>query len=506
MRFRLTFTLLCCTAAFAAIDGPVRVENGRLTGAPGSSAEVRVFKGIPYAAPPVGDLRWKAPKPAANWQGVRQATGFSATCMQTPYPKTSIYYQEPEPVSEDCLYLNVWTAAKSNKERRPVMVWIHGGALTKGAGSIPTYDGEAFARKGVVLVTINYRLGIFGFFAHPELTKESDRNSSGNYGLLDQVAALEWVQKNIAAFGGDPKRVTIFGESAGSWSVNYLMATPLAKGLFQRVIGESGAMFGVLPKLAQVEESGKKFAAAHGADSIAALRAKSADELNKAGGNSAPNVDGWFLPQDVYTIFANGKQNDVPLLIGSNADEGKSLSTPVSSAEAFIEGAKRRFGDKAGDYLKLYPAGTKDEAVASAFATLRDTVFTWQMRTWARIQTKSGKSKVYLYYFDRVPPGPTSAQYGAYHASEIAYAFGNLLPPRPWEDTDRKLSEAMSSYWVNFATTGDPNGKGLVKWPAYDQSADTALELGDTIAPKPHVHQAKLDFLDGYFASQRAAK
>jgi len=226
-----------------------------------------------------------------------------------------------------------------------------------------------------------------------------------------------------------------------------------------------------------------------------------------AGGRGGgPVVDGWFLPEDVYTIFANGKQNDVPLLIGSNADEGKSLSTPVSSAEAFIEGAKRRFGDKAGDYLKLYPAGTKDEAVASAFATLRDTVFTWQMRTWARMQTKSGKSKVYLYYFDRVPPGPTSAQYGAYHASEIAYAFGNLLPPRPWEDTDRNLSEAMSSYWVNFATTGDPNGKGLTKWPAYDQSADTALELGDKVAPMPHVHQAKLDFLDGYFASQRAAK
>jgi para-nitrobenzyl esterase len=509
MRLRLTLAILSIASlAFAAIDGPVRVENGLVSGAPGSTAGVSVYKGIPFATPPVGDLRWKAPKAAASWQGVRQAHQFSPICMQTPYAKTSIYYMEPSPTSEDCLYLNVWTAAKSNKERRPVMVWIHGGALTRGAGSIPTYDGEALAKKGVVLVTVNYRLGIFGFFAHPELTKESDRNSSGNYGLLDQIAALEWVQKNIAAFGGDPKRVTIFGESAGSWSVNYLMASPLAKGLFQRVIGESGGVFGVMRKLSEVEESGKKFAASQGADNIQALRAKPAEDLVKAAANFPPNVDGWLLPEDVYTIFAKGKQNDVPLLLGSNADEAKSLAPwPASgTAASFIDQSRRRFGDKTDEFLNLHPAGSNEEAKDSHYASSTDFTFTWQMRTWARMSTKSGRSKAYLYYFSRVPPGPTAAQYGAYHASEIAYVFENLAPPRPWEETDRKLSDAMSTYWVNFATTGNPNGKGLVTWPAYDPGNDSALELGDSIAVKPHVHKPSLDFLDNYFAAQRSGQ
>jgi para-nitrobenzyl esterase len=502
--------MFLCAAALPllAIDDPVRVDGGLLSGAAGSSPSVRIYKGIPFAAPPVGDLRWKAPKPAASWQDVRLATQFSPTCSQSPYARTSIYYSEPQPTSEDCLYLNVWTAAKSAREKRPVMVWIHGGALTRGSGSLPTYDGEALAKKGVVLVTVNYRLGLFGFFAHPELTKESDRNSSGNYALLDQIAALEWVQKNIAAFGGDPQRVTIFGESAGSWSVNYLMATPLAKGLFHRVIGESGGVFGLMQKLADVEASGKKFAAAAGADSIQALRAKPAADLMKTAGAESfpPNVDGWLFPEDVYTIFAKGKQNDVPLLAGSNADEGKSLTLATPSAESFIQQSRRRFGDKTDEFLKLYPAGSNDEAKASGYASFRDLVFGWQMRTWARMATKTGKSKTYLYYFSRVPPGPTSAQYGSYHASEIAYVFQNLLPPRPWEDADRKLSDAMSTYWVNFATTGDPNGKGLTKWPKYDEKTDLALELGDTIAPLPALHKPALDFLDGYFAAQRAGK
>ena len=226
---------LACSAI--AANEPVRLDTGLLQGVPGANPEITVYKGVPYAAPPVGDLRWRAPKGPAKWDGVRKADQFSATCMQTNYAEGSPYRQPPAAVSEDCLYLNVWTGAKSAKERRPVMVWIHGGALTRGAGSLPTYDGEALAKKGVVLVTINYRLGIFGFFAHPELTKESDRNSSGEYGFLDQIQALEWVHKNIEAFGGDPKRVTIFGESAGSWSINTLVATPLAKGLFQRAIG-----------------------------------------------------------------------------------------------------------------------------------------------------------------------------------------------------------------------------------------------------------------------------
>lgn len=489
-------------------DSAIRVDGGLISGATGSSSEVRIYKGIPFAAPPAGDLRWKAPKPVQPWQGVREATKFGNACYQSPYPKASVYYLEPEPMSEDCLYLNVWTAAKSSAEHRPVMVWIHGGALTRGSGAVPFYDGEALAKKGVVLVTINYRLGVFGFFAHPELTEESDRNASGNYALLDQVAALEWVKKNIAAFGGDPKRVTIFGESAGSWSVNYLMATPLAHGLFQRAIGESGGAFGVMKTLADQEETGKKFAAAQHADSLAALRAKPANDLLKSSDawSFPPNVDGWLLPQDVYTIFAQGKQNDAPLIAGLNADEAKSLVPwPASGKPAtFVEQIRARFGDKTDEFLKLYPAGSNDEAAASHYASFRDFVFGWQMRTWVRLQSKTGKSKAYLYYFDRVSPGPDSSRYGAFHASEIAYVFENLLPPRPWQPADKQLSDAISSYWVNFATTGDPNGKGLAKWPVYKESTDVALELGDKIAPLPALHKAEIDFLDGYFAKERS--
>ena len=459
--------LICIIAALplCALDDPVRVENGSLSGAPGSSPEVRVYKGVPFAAPPVGDLRWKGPKPAQPWQGVRSATKFSAVCYQTPYPKMSIYYREPEPMSEDCLYLNVWTAAKSNKERRPVMVWIHGGGLTRGSGSVAFYDGEALAKKGVVLVTINYRLGIFGFFAHPELTKESDRNASGNYALLDQIAALEWVKKNIAAFGGDPKRVTIFGESAGSWSVNYLMATPLARGLFSAPSGKAAALWGD----EEIEGSGrspaKKFAASQHADSIAALRAKPAEELLKASSAASfpPNVDGWMLPEDVYTIFAKGKQIDVPLIAGSNADEGKSLVPwpATGRRQSFVEQSRLPFRRQDGRISEAcIPPDRMKKPQVSHYASFRDFSFGWQMRTWVRMQTKTGKQKAFLYYFDRVPPGPDSGRYGAFHASEIAYVFENLLPPRPWQDMDRQLSEAtMSSYWVNFAATGDPNGK-----------------------------------------------
>jgi len=504
-------TLLFAAIPLFAADYSVRIDNGPLSGAPGASPEVRVFKGIPYAAPPIGDLRWKAPQPPASWDAARGAKAFSPTCYQQPYPEGSIYRTAPQPMSEDCLYLNVWTAARSASERRPVMVWIHGGALTRGAGSTPVYDGESLAIKGVVVVTINYRLGVFGFLAHPDLTRESAHNSSGNYGLLDQIAALQWVQRNIAAFGGDARRVTIFGESAGSWSVNYLMATPLAKGLFHRAIGESGAVFSGVAKLADVERSGAKFASSIGADSLRALRAMSAADVLQAAGPTPfrPSVDGWALPEDVFTIFARGKQNDVPLIAGSNADEATSLSPwpPNRTASDFQAQVKRLFGDRLGEFLKLYPAASDEEAKASHYASFRDFTFGWQMRTWVRMSSKTGASKAYLYYFTRVPPGPAGARLGAYHAAEIAYVFHNLhIGAKPYEDADRKLSDLMSSYWVNFAATGDPNGKGLPEWPAYREKSDIALELGNEVRLRPELHKAQLDFLDGYFHSLPSGK
>jgi para-nitrobenzyl esterase len=485
-----TLLLAAILPLAAAINDPVRVEQGQLSGVQGTDPSVRVYKGIPFAAPPVGDLRWRAPKPAADWPGVRKADQFSATCMQTPYAEGSLYRSAPQPVSEDCLYLNIWTAAKSASEKRPVMVWIHGGAFTRGSGSTPTYNGENFAKKGVVLVTINYRLGIFGFFAHPELTAESEHHSSGDYGILDEIAALQWVQKNIAAFGGDPKNVTIFGESAGSWAVNVLVASPLTKGLFQRAIGESGGNFNVMTKLADLEKSGAR------AGTIQDLRAKSADDVLKMTGGFSVNVDGWLLPTDVMTIFEKGQQNDVPVLMGSNADEGTAFMPPKTTLTAFQATAKQRFGDHADQMLKIYPATSDDEAWKASAALMRDTTFGLQMRTWARMQTKTGKSHAYLYYFSRVPPGPLSQHYGAFHASEISYVFGTGdLGRRNWQEYDRKLSDVMSSYWVNFATTGDPNGKGLPVWPVYDEKKDLAMGLGDEIAPIPVPNKAALDLL-----------
>jgi para-nitrobenzyl esterase len=414
--------------------------------------------------------------------------------MQVPYPEGSPYRAAAEPVSEDCLYLNVWTGAKSAEERRPVMVWIHGGALTRGSGSLDAYDGEEFARRGVVLVTINYRLGLLGYMAHPELTKESEHHVSGNYGMLDQLAALEWVRANIAAFGGDAGRVTIFGESAGSWSVNTLVASPKAKGLFARAIGESGASFAPLAVLADAEKGGERVAAQLGAASLAELRAKPAEEFVKLGADLArPNVDGWLLPAQVKAIFAQGKQNDVPVLMGSNADEGTAFTPPSVTPAAFKGMAAMRYGPLAEQFLALYSAATEQEARASAAAAIRDQTFGWEMRTWARMQTETGKSRAFLYYFSRVPPTPVGAALGAYHASEIAYVFHHVTSDR---EVDRKLTDAMTRYWVNFAATGDPNGKDLLEWPAFSAKEEVAMGLGDQIGVIEIPHKAALDFLD----------
>ena len=492
--------LLGATVLPAAIDEPVRLDTGVVSGVPASNPEVRVFKGVPFAAPPVGALRWKPPQPAAHWEGVRKADQFSSTCTQPPRTGNSLLLPTAKRLgetSEDCLYLNVWTAAKSSRERLPVMVYIHGGGYRDGSGSALVFDGEAFAKKGVVLVTTNYRLGIMGFFAHPELTKESDYHASGNYGLMDQMAALQSVQKNIAGFGGDKNRVTVFGQSA-SGSVLALMASPLTKGLFQRAIGESGGPpMGHNRTRKDAEDSGVKLG------TLAELRAKPAATLLASGG-TGPIADGWFLPEDESAIFRQGKQNDVALMVGSNAEEANVLGRPVPAAQ-YIEQTKQRYGSLADAYLKFYPAGSEDQAKASQMTILNDSM-AWQMRTWAKWQAHTGKSKAYLYYFTRQPP-PDAPIKGAAHDAELYYVFHNLnLYPQQWAEWDRRLEEIISSYWVNFATRGDPNGSGVPRWSAYNESqGDRVMVLGDKVeAGSSRLDKAKMDFLEGYYAQQLA--
>jgi para-nitrobenzyl esterase len=481
----------------AAIKEAVRVEGGLLSGVPGSDPSVTVFRGIPFAAPPVGDLRWRAPQPPAPWQGVRKADQFSANCMQRMRDGLGPWtaeYQPHGPISEDCLYLNVWTAARSSDEKRPVLVYIHGGAFTDGSGNVPVYDGERPAKKGVVVVLINYRVGPLGFFTHPELTKESGHNSSGNYGLLDQVAALQWVNKNIAAFGGDPKRVTIGGQSAGAASVHYLTASPLAKGLFAGAIADSGANARMGPgrTLAQSEQNGARFAESRGARSLQELRALPADSLRsplEGGFSFGPIIDGWFLPSSADEIFAKGEQSDVPTLTGWDYDEG-----------SFNSGYGKT---PAAEFEKLYPTSTQEQASDSQKAFAREQSM-FSMYMWAVNRAKTSKTKVFTYLFAHPQPGATKDLYMTFHSSELPYVFDNLgKSDRPWTAEDRKIAALMSSYWVNFIKTGDPNGKGLPHWPAVNGESAMTMELGDRVGPRPIASQEKLDLFRQMFAAAR---
>ena len=507
MHTRLFLAFVAVASLHAAIDAPVKLDSGMVSGVTGANPDVRVFKGIPFAAPPVGNLRWRAPQPVAHWDGVRKGDEFGPICTQAAGRGGG---QSPR-MSEDCLYLNVWTAAKSTSERHPVLLWIHPGGYTSGSGSAPGTDGENLTKKGLVVVTINYRLGALGFFAHPELTKESDRRASGNYALMDQTAALEWVQKNIAAFGGDPKRVTVDGDSAGAASIGNLMGSPRAKGLFQRAIAESGAWIGLsvghTMTLAEAEQAGVKTGDALGAPTLADLRAKPAADIIKGGRGGGPIIDGYFLPEDVGKVFAEGRQNDVPVLLGSNKDEGTFFQQPTTAVK-FIEQAHRRYGDQADAFLKLYPAGSDEEATASQLRAFRDELG-WVMHNWAALQTKTGKSKAYLYYFTHEPPVAQAASprggfaSGATHGAEAAYVFENLLGARPWTDLDRQVADTLSSYWANFAATGNPNGNGLPVWKSYQP--DQRMVLGDRAEMGPGLTQALLDFYQYKYDHRDAA-
>jgi para-nitrobenzyl esterase len=500
---------LACTAVFFSFRHKqqtpfetVTITGGVIAGTTNTAGDIHIFKGIPFAAPPVGNLRWKEPQPVAPWVNLKQCTAFGPSPMQgspVPFGPWSEEYLIPkEPISEDCLYLNVWTGAKSPTEKKPVIVWIYGGGFASGGTGCAIYDGEAMAKKGIVFVSVNYRVGIFGFFAHPELTKESGHNASGNYGLMDQIAGLKWVQQNIAAFGGDPNNVTIAGQSAGSMSVNCLVASPLCKGLFKRAIAESGASFLNSPirgatTLQQAEEDGLKIS-----PSLGNLRSlPTAEIMAKQQAVRGVIVDGYVLPQSISDIFAAGQQNDVALLTGWNEDDGVVFGKP-QTADEFKQQAQKDYGADAAAFLKLYPANDDAQAAASQAAVSRDLIYGTQNYTWANIQATKSKNKVYVYRFARkLPATGDYVKYGAFHTGEVAYAYNNLafVHRCPWEPVDYKLATVMSSYWANFATTGNPNGTGLPVWPAYNTKTNPTMVLAETQVAKPLPGKAGLDFL-----------
>jgi para-nitrobenzyl esterase len=495
--------VFAAATASAAVTEPVKLDAGMVSGAAGNDAAVRVFKGMPFAAPPVGPLRWKAPQPPAKWDGVKSAVAFGPRCMQGGGGGGRAGAPPPPATSEDCLYINVWTAASSSSAKLPVMVWSYGGAFTQGAGSVAGYDGEALARKGVVFVTYNYRVGPFGFFAHPELTKESGRNASGNYGVMDLHAALKWVHANIAAFGGDPGRVTLVGESAGAALESVLVGSKEAKGLYQRVIAESASWSGVrmekMQTLSEAEAAGRATAEKNGAASLAELRAKSADEIMKLAAGR-PIVDGWYVTEDLSKTYAAGRQTDVDILVGSNQNEAgfAFFGVPRGSAAEFRAQVKDRFAERGDQFLKIYPSATDAESNTAQVASFNDEV-AWNMRSWAMSGSKRGKGKAYLYFFTKIPPANgNQPSRGAIHTAEIPYALGNGA--RNWTDADKKLSETMTGYWVNFAATGDPNGRGLPEWPEFLPQYGNALMLGDKVEPVQTLSADKIALYDFAFA------
>ncbi|HYM76212.1 MAG TPA: carboxylesterase/lipase family protein [Candidatus Dormibacteraeota bacterium] len=511
----VSIALATSLLSFAASSTPqVKTHSGVVEGKVDGS--VHAFLGIPYAAPPVGDLRWKPPVPAAKWSGVKKATDFGPHCLQGKVFGDMVFHDPGG--SEDCLSLNVWVPAKHADVKLPVMVWIYGGGFVAGTTSEARQDGTHLAQQGVIVVSMNYRLGVFGFLVHTELAKESGRNSAGNYGLLDQLLALQWVHDNIAAFGGDPGNVTIFGESAGSFSVSAQMASPLAKGLFQRAIGESGAAFSRSglsfdAMTARAEKDTKLVSEKLGVSTLAGLRAVPAEKLLETFGKPGPegfafgpDIDGYFLPESVPAIFAAGKQNDVTLLAGWNHDEGSFqvvFSPQKPTAESFKATAQKDFGDKADEFLKLYPADTDEHVKRSAMDYAGDTFIaasTWQ---WIDAQGKTGKQPIYRYRFDMAPTpkNANAPRLGAYHSAEIEYVFGQLDSKTDvtWRLEDRQVSEQMQKYWTNFARSGNPNGPGLANWPPYSATDGWPVMF---LADQPAAH--KDDLRERYLFLTRA--
>jgi para-nitrobenzyl esterase len=502
-------------AASSGANLKVETDQGQVEGVLTGDQKVIAFKGIPFAAPPVGNLRWRPPQAAAAWKGVRPAKEFGPHCYQSASYGDMVFH-DPGP-SEDCLTLNVWTPANAKRGSLPVMVWISGGGFAGGGTSENRQDGEYLPKRGVVAVSMNYRLGIFGFFAHPDLTAESPHHASGNYGLMDMAAALQWVKTNIAAFGGDPSNVTIFGESAGSFAVSSVMASPLSKDLISKAIGESGGAFysGGLGygSLAATEKADAEFAAASlHAGSIADLRKIPAADIlaaaiaktTPAPPRFGPDVDGYFLPDSVPALYAAGKQAHIPLLAGWNADEMRAsviFAKSKPTADSFAKQAQTDFGADAPKFLTAYPAATDADAITAAGDFAGDRFIAYSTWRWLEAQVQTGGAPVYRYYFELPSPGDKNhpAAMGAFHSDEIEYVFGTLdsRPEAVWRPEDRKLSDLMGSYWTNFARTGDPNGPGLPKWPKYDATDGwETMHLDANSSAKPDNHRDRYVFLD----------
>ena len=502
--------LLCasCQQQPQLTEGLIEVEGGKIQGYHDNG--LTIFKGIPFAAPPVGDLRWKAPQPVQPWDTIMQTTQYAAGPIQgAPSPD----------LSEDCLYLNIWTPATSADENLPVLVWIYGGGFVFGNTADPSYDCEALARSTdrLILASINYRVGQLGFLAHPELSAENPNHVSGNYGIQDQIAGLEWIKRNISKFGGNPDQITIFGESAGGISVSMLCGSPLAKDLFQGAISQSGGNFGPtrettypgenMQTLAQAEAAGLKVMESLGATSLAELRAMDASKFSAQGlgGSSWPIVDGYVIPGDQSELYAEGRYNDVNVLIGYNSDEGASFQFGPSTPEYYAQSTQLRYGPYAEALMKAYPYTAEDGGKQSR-DLIRDAAFGWQTWKWACLQSETGSSKVFLYHFDQHPEYPAGDKnfgHGSGHGQDVAFVFQHMDGfERP--EVDCPLSVAMGKYWTNFAKYGDPNGEGLPVWPEFSNENQQAMYLtGPTPFAGPVMSLDALNVLDGYFSWRR---
>jgi para-nitrobenzyl esterase len=489
------------------------IEGGEIVGVTSSDGAIVRYLGIPYAAAPIAGLRWRPPQPVVPWQGALETTHFASACLQ-PLPVPGSFYQKEffltsERQSEDCLYLNVYLPAHANTDRLPVMVWFHGGGFVQGSGSLPSFDGDALARQGIMLVTVNYRLGPMGFLTLPELDAESPDHVSGNYGLLDMVAALRWVQVNAGNFGGDARNVTIFGQSAGALGVGTMMASPLARDLFRRAIVESDPMFGMndpTQTLSQSEQGGAKFVDAVKAHTLAELRMLPGPDLIRAMGTSAigfglrPNVDGHVLPRDLPETVATGQGNGESLLIGTNFDEGTEL-LPATTPDGLAALARRRFGTE-GEAIAAIYHGTDGPSATSAQDRMQSDYLMAASAREAQIFAARGMP-AYMYRFMRLAPGSDPIAVGAFHSAELAYVFGTQASiDRPWQPRDRELSHEMQLYWTNFARTGDPNGAGLPTWPRFESANEKVMELGDATRAIEVLDAQRKGLFDAYLSTR----